>query len=103
MKNNDFALAMNKIVGEHEAEQLEETRQIIRTERRSRIFGRVRFVFILLLLASLGVFAFNYRDQISKFCASKTTPGPEGKASVALDGARQAAATRDAVVNEVTK
>lgn len=108
MKDNSFTMAMNKIVGEHQAEVQRE----IRHQKRRVIMERARkglaFVAILGLLAA----AFCYRHQIetsikTKFFHSDVTTesgaNPVAKASVALDTARKNAATRDKLINELSK
>jgi hypothetical protein len=109
MKDNSFAMAMEKIVGQAEAEQ----RQEVRAQRRSQIFSRVRGVFTLLLIATITVFVFCYRVELQNLIfsrpAAKQTAGETatgtaaGGTAAGIKAAQDNAATRDKVVNEITK
>jgi hypothetical protein len=105
MKDNSFAMAMEKIVGQAEAEQ----RQEVRAQRRSQIFSRVRGVFSLLLVATVAVFVFCYRMELQNLIfsrpAAKQAAGETaaGGTAAGIKAAQDNAATRDRVVNEITK
>jgi uncharacterized protein YfaA (DUF2138 family) len=60
MKDNSFEKAMNKIVGQHEAEQQAE----IRAQKRSKIFSQVRGAVVFLALAGVLAVTYIYRDQL---------------------------------------
>jgi hypothetical protein len=99
MRNKEFTNAMNKIVGQAEAQQQEEIRRAARAERFRRIFKGVRAIFVVLLLAALGVFGFNHRDQLKNYFSPKPAADTTAKADTALNGARQAAAERDQIID----
>jgi hypothetical protein len=128
MKDNSFENAMNKIVGQHEAE----IKQQARAEKRAIIFGRVRGVFIFLIFASLLVAAYNYRAQLTALIVPKhsakhtalfevitnangeivtntlseeaAAPATtEGKTAAAVNAAQQNATTRDAIIDSIAK
>ena len=119
---------MNKIVGQHEAE----IKQQAHAEKRAMIFGRVRGVFIFLIIASLLVAAYNYRAQLTGLIVHKHSTMPtarfevvtnangevvtnvlneeavassssEGKTAAAVNAAQQNAATRDAIIDSIAK
>lgn len=102
MKDNSFENAMNKIVGQHEAEKQEE----IRAEKRAVIFGRVRSIFVFLAIATVLVVAYNYREKLTDLIKGKpvaTADTAEGQTSATLKTAQQNAATRDSVIDSIAK
>ena len=102
MKDNSFDRAMQQIVGQAEAEKLHE----IKMQKRAAILGRVRSVFYVLLLLTVGVFAFNYREQIQAQMFPKkvkATVAGSGQTAASLNAAQQNADTRDKVIAEITK
>jgi hypothetical protein len=133
MKDNSFENAMNKIVGQHEAE----IKQQARTEKRARIIGRVQSAFLCLLAVGILAALYNYRDQVkdliipkhSSILATTATvttieivtnadgeiitnvmtqtaaaqSTPMGKSAAALNAAQQNAATRDAIIDSIAK
>lgn len=103
MKNNSFEMAMNKIVGQAEAERQQE----ITTQKRRETFGRIRQAAVgLFFVAALAV-AFCCRAELqatfTAFITPKPAAPPAGQASAALSGAQQNAATRDSVIAEISK
>ena len=90
---------MEKIVGQAEAEQQQE----IRVQKRAEVVGRVRSIFVFLLIATIVVFAFCYREQIQSAIFPKPAPQLGGQTSAVLNTAKQNAATRDSVVDPITK
>ena len=103
MSDKTFAVAMNKIVSEAKAIKREEIEHGIPMERRACVFGRVRGVFIVLFLVTAAFFAYIYRDDMVSFYAPNMDDQMEGKASSALQNARQNATYRDKVVDDVSK
>jgi hypothetical protein len=101
MKDNSFAMAMEKIVGQAEAEQQHE----IHVQKRAEVIGRVRSVFVFLLVATVFVFAFCYREQIQNAIFPKPSAQQQsgGQTSAALNAAKQNAAARDSVIDSITK
>ena len=132
MKDNSFENAMNKIVGQHEAE----IKQQARAEKRARIISRVQSAFLCLLAIGILAALYNYRDQIkdviipkhSAVAATTTVTTvdivtnadgeivtnvttqtvaapatPMGKTAAALNSAQQNAATRDAIIDSIAK
>jgi hypothetical protein len=103
MSNKTFAMALTKIVSEAEAIKREEIEHGIPMERRARVFGRVRGVFVLLFLVTSAYFAYTYREDMVSFYAPNMDDQMEGKASNALQNAGQNAVYRDKVVDDVSK
>src|SRR5882757_2219986 len=101
--NDNFTNAMNKIVGQAEAERHEELRLQKRAAFRAKIFGQVRGVFFCLFFAALLVGAYNYRDKLTALFASKPKPVISAQGSASLNAAGQNAATRDKVIADITK
>jgi hypothetical protein len=101
--NDNFTNAMNRIVGQAEAERQEELRMQKRAAFRAKIFGHVRGVFVLLFVAALLVGAYNYRDRLTALFAAKPKPEITAQGSASLNAAQKNAATRDNVIAEVTK
>lgn len=99
MKDNSFAMAMEKIVGQAEAE----LKQEIRSQKRAEIFGRVRGVFIFLAVAAIMVAAFNYRVEIQNKIFSRPASSGRAPAGGGTAAAQQNAATRDQVIGDITK
>ncbi len=115
MKDNSFDRAMNKIVGQHEAEQKAE----LRARRRADMFSRVRAVIIFLFFAAILVVTYNFRDQLVGMIGPKpmsdavtgTESGtngsgnntPQGQTVSVVNTAKQNAATRDAIIDQVSK
>ena len=133
MKDNSFETAMNKIVGQHEAE----IKQQARAEKRARIIGRVQSAFLCLLAVGILAALYNYRDQIKDVIIPKHSSAltaattvttleivtnadgeiitnvttqtvaapatPMGKTAAALNSAQQNAATRDAIIDSIAK
>lgn len=99
MKDNSFALAMEKIVGQAEAEREQE----IRAQKRARQMARVRSVFVFMLLLTVAVLAFCYRDKIQSMVFAKPAKDTGGQTSASLAAANNNAATRDSVINEISK
>lgn len=112
MKDNSFSLAMNKIVGEHTAEMERE----IRTQKRRVVMARVRKGLIFASITGMLVAAFCYHNKLettvntvkaklfhSDNTTAQTQGNIEGKASAALAGARQNAATRDQLIDDLSK
>ena len=117
MKDNSFEKAMNKIVGQHEAEQQAE----IRAHKRSEIFGKVRGVVLFLALGSVLVMTYNFRNELTAMILPKPAPvfstagadgtnatasapnTPQGQTASALKTAQQNAATRDAIIDSIAK
>ena len=99
MKDNSFAMAMEKIVGQAEAEKQQE----IRDQRRAEVFGRARSIFVFLLVATIGVFVFCYREQIQDKIFSKPSLLGTGKVAAQLNAARKNAAQRDVVIDSISK
>ena len=94
---------MSKIVGQHEAETQKEIKARQRAAFWDKVFGHVRMTFIFLVVATLAVVVFNYREQLVKFVSSKPAAEPTGQAAGILKGAQDNAAKRDAVINEISK
>jgi hypothetical protein len=101
MKDISFALAMNKIVGQAEAERKQE----IRAHQRAQTLGRVRGVLGFLCLAALLAVAFNYRDKLTSLIVTKPAApaSATGATATALKGAEDNAAVRDAVIADLGK
>lgn len=102
MKDNSFAMAMSKIVGEAEAGQQRE----IRDQRRRQLLGRVCGVFVFLFVATVLLTAFCYRAPLQDFIFSKPggKPSPAaGQTSAALKTAQDNASTRDQIVDQTAK
>ena len=104
---------MNKIVGQHAAEQQAQ----FRAEKRAKIMGRVQGVILFLLLAGILAVIYVYRDQIKDAImpkhkaalASDTTNSadatntPQGQTTSVINNAQQNAATRDAIIDQIAK
>jgi hypothetical protein len=103
MKNNSFAMAMDKIVGQHEAEQKRE----LQAQQRAVMMSRIRSGFVCLFFAASLSVAYCYRDDLSKTIMPYLSPKPSasrtGQAATALSAAQQNAATRDSVIDQVSK
>jgi len=116
MKDNSFEKAMNKIVGQHEAEQQAE----IRAQKRSKIFSQIRGAVVFLALAGVLAVTYIYRDQLSSMILPKPAPlpvvagadadatnaapaNPQGQTASVLKTAQQNAATRDAIIDSIAK
>lgn len=115
MKDNSFENAMNKIVGQHQAEQQAE----VRAQKRSKVFGQVRGFVVFLALASVLVVAYNFRAQLSAMilpkpallpAASTDADGtnaapatPQGQTTSVIKTAQQNASTRDAIIDSIAK
>ena len=101
--NDNFTNAMNRIVGQAEAERQEELRLQKRAAFRAKIFGHVRGVFLFLFVAALLVSAYNYRDKLTNLFASKPAALTSAQGSASINAAKQNADTRDKVIADVTK
>jgi len=99
MKDNSFALAMEKIVGQAEAEKKQE----IHAQKRAVKVARARSIFVYLFILTLAVFAFCYREKIQSLVFAKPAKQSDGRTSVALDAAAKNAATRDRVIDDIAK
>ena len=76
MKNNSFDRAMDSIVAQAEAERQQEIKAALRAEW----FGRLRSAFILLFVATVLIFAYNFHDIWVKFarpCCRTRQPIPQ--------------------------
>lgn len=95
---------MNQIVGQHEAEQQAEAR----AQKRAQLLTRAKSVLLYLSIAAVLGVAFNYRNQLgnmiaARFTTAKPDAGPTGQAAAALNGAKQNAAVRDALIDQISK
>jgi hypothetical protein len=99
MKDNSFAMAIAKIVGQAEAEQGEGNPHSKACRGGWPCSKRVCFLFIV----TIFVFEFCYREQIQNAIFSKPSTQLGGQTSAAINAAYQYATTRDIVVNSITK
>ena len=96
-------MAMGKIIREDEDERREDIQHGIRMKRRAHLFGCVRGVFVLLFLVTAAYFVYTYREDFGDFYNLNQNDQVQGKASTALQTARQNAAYRDKVVDDASK
>jgi hypothetical protein len=116
MKEDAFTRAMNKIVVQAEAEQ----KRDLELQKRAQFMGRVRAVVVFLLGVAAIAVVINYREPISKAILPKkesplaavvsvtnadgtVTTTPVGRTSQVVNQAQQNAATRDAIINQISK
>ena len=116
MKEDAFTRAMNKIVVQAEAEQ----KRDVELQKRAVVMGRVRAVIFFLLGAAAIAVAINYREQISTAILPKkaspltaavsvtnadgtVTTTPVGHTAQVVNQAQQNAATRDSIINQISK
>ena len=112
---------MSKIVGQHEAE----VRAEAKAAKRSQVYGQVRAVVFFLLMAAALVVAYNFRSQLKDLVMPKhaavvaevtvttnadgtvttvtNSSTPEGKTANIVNTAQQNAATRDAIIDQISK
>ena len=103
MSDKAFTMAMGKIVIEAEDEKQEEIQHGIRMERRARIFGCARGIFVLLFLVTLAFYAYVYQNDLMEFYNPNAADQMEGMGANPVQKARQNAAYRDKVVDDVSK
>ena len=94
---------MSKIVGQHDAETQKEIKARQRAAFWDKVFGQVRVVFVFLVVATLAVVVYSYREQLVKLVSSKPATEPTSQTAGILKGAQDNAAKRDAVINEISK
>jgi hypothetical protein len=116
MKEDAFTRAMNKIVVQAEAEQ----KRDLELQKRAQLMARVRTVVVFLLGVAAIAVVINYREPISKAILPKkesplagavsvtnadgtVTTTPVGKTAQVVNQAQQNAATRDAIINQISK
>ncbi|HTX20267.1 MAG TPA: hypothetical protein VMD27_00190 [Candidatus Aquilonibacter sp.] len=76
-------------------------RRKVRAEHRRQLFGRVRGIFIFLLVAAIVVFAFNHYTEIQTLASEKFDAAV--KKAAASDKLRQAAINYENQVDQVAK
>src|SRR6516164_8906818 len=99
MDKSEFATAMDGLVQENQKWQHEETQKFVRGERRARNLGHARGIFIVLLVAAIALFVNNYWGQFVNRTGTSASTNTKVRASVALQGVRQAAVDRDEMLD----
>lgn len=105
MKDSSFALAMNKIVGQAEAETEAQRKHEARARQRAKIFRIARLLFAVAFMGALCTFAVTHRQKLENFFTPKpaATTTPTGTATAAIKKAQQNAVARDSILNSIEK
>jgi hypothetical protein len=103
MSDKTFALAMGKIINEVKAKEQEDIEHGIRMERRAYIFGCARGIFVFLFLVTLAYYAYAYRDDLASYYNPNSDDQMVGMSANPIQRARQDAAYRDKVVDDLGK
>ena len=103
MKNNSFDLAMDKIVGQAQAQQAAELKSQQRQKEMAKI-GNIGLSFAGAAVIAVALYnGAALQSLVEEKLASKKTIAVNGATSQQLDKIQQAAEKRDAIVSEITK
>lgn len=108
MKDNSFSMAMDKIVGEHQAECKRE----MELQARREMFRQIRRAFVFLLVSAALLFALVNHKALTELVMARlnnhsaVNPAADsatGKTAAALQGAQENAAARDKLIDQISK